>query len=477
MAVFKDTDILKNIQSQNTWWTTGAVDKELVPSFKRNVYRKVHDVFFNEIRRFPVLSGPRRVGKSTMMFQTIDELLKSGIKPEKILFYTLDEFPNDGISIREVVETYQKYVNDKDDFYLFIDEAQKDRSWKNFIKKLFDLKKNVRAMITGSASVEIEKESDDSGSGRFLTIKIPTMSFYEFCVMNGNVPYIPEIDVFKIYELSLPEQTQIYMKLGTLYREMIRYMKIGGFPEFANSENYSYISRLLRDQVVSKAIKQDIPRSFDIRDVDALSNLFTYFCYTTSDAINVDTISKTLGIDRATCSHYIDALEKANLIYISEQLNIGGKRPLKPRKKVHITDYGIKCAVTRNTDIETNDTDFGAAIESVAYKHTRDRFDSLDDDLYRVGYSRDDKGQEIDIVIQENSVDIQYVEAKYRNNSTIKDSDGIVVYGMENTPGYVITKDTDDFGLTERKNTKLYRIPAVAYFYLIGRNQANDVTE
>ena len=471
MAVFKDTDILKNIQSQNTWWTTGAVDKELVPSFKRNVYRKVHDVFFNEIRRFPVLSGPRRVGKSTMMFQTIDELLKSGIKPEKILFYTLDEFPNDGISIREVVETYQKYVNDKDDFYLFIDEAQKDKSWKNYVKKLFDLKKNVRAMITGSASVEIEKESDDSGSGRFLTLKIPTMSFYEFCVMNGNVPDIPEIDVFKIYELSLPEQTQIYMKLGTLYREMIRYMKIGGFPEFANSENYSYISRLLRDQVVSKAIKQDIPRSFDIRDVDALSNLFTYFCYNTSDAINVDTISKTLGIDRATCNSYISALEKANLIYISEQLNIGGKKPLKPKKKVHIADYGIKCAVTRNTDIETNATEFGAAIETISYKHTRDRFDSLDDDRYRVGYSRDDKGQEIDIVIQDNSVDIQYVEAKFRNNSTIKDTDGIVVYGKENTPGYVITKDTDDFGLTERKNTKLYRIPAAAYFYLIGRDQ------
>ena len=42
---------------------------------------------------------------------------------------------------------------------------------------------------------------------------------------------------------------------------------------------------------------------------------------------------------------------------------------------------------------------------------------------------------------------------------------------MEDTPGYVITKDTDDFGLTEKKNTTLYRIPAVAYFYLIGRDQ------
>ena len=474
MAVINDTEILKNLRSQNTWWTTGAVDRELVPVFKRSVYRKVRDVFFNEIRRFPVLSGPRRVGKSTIMFQTIDELLTSGVRPERILYYTLDEFPNDGISISEVVDTYKKYINDADDYYFFIDEAQKDRSWKNYIKKLFDLKKNVRVMITGSASVEIEKESDDSGSGRFLTLKIPTMSFYEFCVMNGNEPDIVPVDVFKMHELPLTEQTKIYLKLGPLYREMIRYMKTGGFPEFARSDNYSYISRLIRDQVVSKAIKQDIPRSFDIRDPEALSNLFAYFCYSTSEAISVDTISKTLGIDRATCNNYIGALEKANLIYISEQLNIGGKKPLKPRKKVHISDYGIKCAVTRNADFETNSAEFGAAIESVAYKHTRDRFDSLDDGLYRVGYSRSENGEEIDIVIQENSVDIQYIEAKFRNSSGIRDTDGIVVYGMEDTPGYVITKDTDDFGLTERKNTALYRIPAAAYFYLIGRDQAED---
>ncbi len=470
MAVVNDVDILKNLQSQNTWWVTGVVDKELVPDFKRNVYRKVHEVFFNEIRRFPVLSGPRRVGKSTMMFQIIDELLKTGIKPERILFYTLDEFPNDGISIKEAIETYQKYVYERDDFYLFVDEAQKDKTWKNYIKKLYDLKKSVHVMITGSASVEIEKESDDSGSGRFLTLKVPTMSFFEFCVLNGRKLDVSNTDVFKMHELSLSEQTQIYLKLGTLYREMIRYMKIGGFPEFAKSENYPYISRLVRDQVVAKAIKQDIPRSFDIRDVDALSNLFTYFCYNTSEAINIDTISRTLGIDRSTCSRFIDALEKANLIYISEQLNLGGKKPLKPRKKVHISDNGIKCAVTRNNDIETNATEFGTTIETITYKHTRDHFDSLDNELYHVGYSRNDRGQEIDIVIQENSVDVQYVEAKYRNDSIIRDTDGIVVYGMENTPGYIITKNPDDYGMTERKNTKLYRIPAVAYFYLIGRD-------
>lgn len=470
VPIANETDILKNLQAQNSWWITGKVEDELAPEFKRSVYKKVCNVFFNEIRRFPILSGPRRVGKSTMMFQIIDKLLTEGVKPERILYYTLDEFPNDGISIREIVEIYTKYVYDNDDFYLFVDEAQKDKAWKNYIKTIYDLKRNVHAMVTGSASVEIEKDSDDSGSGRFFTLKIPTMSFYEFCVMNGKEVDLPQIDVFQMHTLTTPEQTKVYLKLGMLYREMICYMKIGGFPEFARSDNYAYINRLLRDQVVVKAIRQDIPRSFDIRDVDALSNLYAYFCFNTSDSISVDTISKKLEIDRATCGRYIEALEKANLIYVSEQLNIGGKKPLKPRKKVHISDYGIKCAVTRVTDVESNPVEFGSAIETIAYKHTRDHFDELGDDLYTVGYSRSETGQEIDIVVQENAVDLQYIEAKYRNNSSVRDSDGIVVFGMKDTPGYVITKDPDDFGLTERKQTKLYRIPAVAYFYLIGRN-------
>ena len=468
-AILNEQEILKNLQSQNEWWRTGRINEALAPSFRRSQFEQVKKAFLHEIRRFPVLSGARRVGKSTILFQIIDELLRNGTQPERILFYTLDEFPNDGISVREAVEVYQKYVYDRDDFYLFVDEAQNDKAWKNYVKKIYDLKPGVRAMITGSASAEIERSSDDSGAGRFFTVKIPTMSFYEFCKLNGKTPDIEETKLFQIHNLSVREQASIVNKLSGLSLELVRYMKVGGFPEFARSSDYPYISRQIRDQVVSKVLKQDIPRTFDIRDVDSLSNLFAYLCYNTSEAVNVETISKTLQVDRATCAHYIDILEKANLIYISEQLNLGGKKPLKPRKKVHVSDYGIRCAVTRNLDVETNVIEYGAAIETIAYKHTRDYFDNLDASAYRVGYSRNEKGQEIDIVIQEHAVDVQYVEAKQRNNPIIKDTDGIVVFGMADTPGYVITKNMENFGITERKDTKLYRIPAIVYFYLAGK--------
>jgi len=471
MAIIDEKQILRNLQDQNTWWTSGKVNEELVPSFKRNEYERVRFVFFNEIRRFPILSGPRRVGKSTIMFQIIDELLKNNIKPTQILYYTLDDYPNDEVSVKDVVRIFNKYIYTGDDFYLFIDEAQKDVAWKNYMKQLFDLNKKVRAIISGSSSVEIEHNSDESGAGRFITIKIPTLSFYEFCELNHRRVDIGEIDVFKLHTLSLNEQTNIYMKLAALYSDFIKYLKLGGFPEYATSIQYSYVSKLIREQVIVKAIRQDIPRSYSIRDVDALSNLYTYFCYHTSDVVNVDVISKIIGLDRATCNLYIDALEKANLIYISNQLNIGGKKALKPKRKVYVSDYGIRCAVTRNNDVETNDTELGYAIETVSFKHTYDYFMSADNELFNVGYSKGDSSdKEIDIVVQENNVDYQFIEAKYRNNAHISDNDGIVVFGLKDIPGYVITKDTNDFGLFKRKDTSLYRIPAVAYFYLLGKN-------
>lgn len=471
MPSINEQDILRNIQEQNSWWITGQIEKDLVPSFKRNEYERVREIFFNEIRRFPVLSGPRRVGKSTIMFQIIDELLCKGIKPTQILFYTLDDYPNDEVGVKDIVRVFNKYVYSGDDFYLFIDEAQKDKGWKAFAKQLFDLNKKVKVMISGSSSVEIEKDSDESGSARFLTIKIPTFSFYEFCELNNKRIDIPDIDVFKMHTLPMEDQTNIYLKISSLYKEFVRYLKIGGFPEYAKSEQYSYISKLIRDQVIVKAIKQDIPNTYKIRDVEALSSLFTYFCYHSSDIISVDTIAKTLGIDRATCNLYISALEKSNLIYVSEQLDLGGKKALKPRRKIYVSDYGIRCAVTRNNDVEVDDTEFGYAVETVSLKHTKDYFASIDNELYSVGYSKGDGEKEIDIVIQEQGKDIQYVEAKYRNKSHIKDKDAIVVYGLKDVPGYVITKDIDDYGLQSRGNTNLYRIPAIAYFYLLGKRK------
>ena len=96
---------------------------------------------------------------------------------------------------------------------------------------------------------------------------------------------------------------------------------------------------------------------------------------------------------------------------------------------------------------------------------------SIDDELYSVGYSRWDSNKEIDIVVKESGTDIQYIEVKFRKNSHIKDTDEIIVYGLKNVPGYIISKETDDFGLFKRGETSLYRIPVIAFIYLLGKRK------
>lgn len=86
-------------------------------------------------------------------------------------------------------------------------------------------------------------------------------------------------------------------------------------------------------------------------------------------------------------------------------------------------------------------------------------------------YVRDGNGAEIDVAVQYAGNPIQYIEAKMRNNSTVKDDNGIVIYGLEDIPGYVISKNATDYGLSDRKGTQLYRIPAFAFLYLIGKTQ------
>ena len=215
------------------------------------------------------------------------------------------------------------------------------------------------------------------------------------------------------------------------------------------------------------------------RDADNSDKSYPFFYEGRSDLvivseapiINVEAMCKEFeGVSKPTIEKYIQYLADANLINISQQLNIQGKKVLKRKNKIYIADSGIRGSVVLDADIYTKQSELGYALETTVFKHVKDHFTSINK-LYEVGYVRDGNGAEIDVAVQYAGRPIQYIEAKMRNNSTIKDDNGIVIYGMEDVPGYVISKNATDFGLSDRKGTQLYRIPAFAFLYLIGKTQ------
>lgn len=474
MPIVTQENILSILVSFNPWWQTGIVPKGYLKVFKRNGYYACKKKMESDLRRIVVMSGARRTGKTTILYQLVSDLLDDGVKPQNILFFTFDHPVIRTAGMDQVLSIYKNNISDDGQFCMFVDEVQFDREWTHYLKMAYDRNPEMRAVATGSASAVVEGNVRESGAGRWTVVKIPTLSFYEYCEIRGIEEKIRKIscaDVFQLHALARQEQTRIIMELSDLQIHLMRYLQLGGFPELVNTEDIPYAQTLIREDVMDRAIKHDLPQIYDIRSADELEKVFVYLCYNSSSIINIEAMCKEFeGVSRPTVEKYIRYLADANLIHISPQLNIQGKKVLKAKNKIYISDSGIRSAVVLGADIYTRPEELGYALETTVFKHVKDYF-AAENSLYEVGYIRDGNGAEIDVAVHYVGRPFQYIEAKMRNNAAVRDDSGIVLYGMRDTPGYVISKAAADYGLTDRKGTQLYHIPAFAFLYLVGRPQ------
>src|SRR3989344_8123212 len=110
-----------------------------------------------------VLKGIRRSGKSTIMQQLMKELIKRGkVGKEQLLYLNLEDYnfaQNLKISLfDEVIESYKEHTKNKKKIYFFIDEVQKIPDWERWIRTKYDLKENIKFIVSGSSASLLSKE-------------------------------------------------------------------------------------------------------------------------------------------------------------------------------------------------------------------------------------------------------------------------------------------------------------------------------
>lgn len=471
MSIFTEENIISLLYSYNSWWRTGVVLKDFDKPIKRIPYYEANDSFRNHLRRMILLSGARRTGKTTIMYQTISSLLGEGINPKNILFISFDHPLLKMCSINDVLNVYTQNISSDNNIYCFFDEIQYSNNWNEWLKVLYDTNPNIKVMATGSASPILQNRVKESGLGRWITIPVPTLSFYEYCdLLNIEKIDLPQnIKPTQLYLLSNKEQVDLFQKMSFLQPHFIRYLQVGGFPELALSRDDVYAQRILREDIVDKALKRDLPSIYAIRNIRDLEKVFLYLCYNSSNIINNNLISKELGINRETLDKYISYLESANLIYISKQVDISSKQILKEKNKIYISDAAIRNAVLMKDDITEDPTELGIIAETTVYKHVKAfSYKTLAD----IGYFRGgDKNKEIDIVVKYHASQPPImIEVKYREDSHITEKDMIVQMANGIQPNLVITKKIDDYGLYNQYNDgkSIYKIPAPIFVYLLG---------
>lgn len=479
MRVSKE-ELIAVLAQFNPWWRAEPIADLSV--WKRAAWRELNRWTVNPpAHRAILVSGARQVGKTTLLLQQIDTLLKQGVPPANILYTTFDHPILKLAGIDAVLEAWrEREPRVEGPEYLFLDEAQFIRDWGTWVKHQIDFNKHRRIVFTGSAMPLVEAEQE-SGVGRWHTIRLTTLSFYEYLQLKQlQLPPLPPLrSLTALFDWTPPQfyraQEQAAPYVGHFHEYLIR----GGFPQTAQVESITQAQRLLREDIIDKALKRDMTALFGVRRVLDLEHTFLYLCMHDGGLLNITDLSNNLAVKRPTAQHFIELLEACHLIYRLPPFGYG-KEVLKGRFKVYLADAAIAPAVMlKGKSIIDDPTALGVATETAVFKHLFARYYAQN---VRFTYWHGKQGREVDLVAEIGGQLIPF-EVKYRAQHTgARELKGLIELCEQKkiARGYVVTKSLDDFGLmtglpqTAEPATQIMRIPAPLLCYWMGASELND---
>jgi predicted AAA+ superfamily ATPase len=174
----------EDIERFNEWWFTGKVRSELALPFRRKAFSRIIESLRE--RQILLVTGLRRVGKTTLLYQAVEKLLET-VAPDCILYFSFEEALG---SPKEVLEYYEKKVlrkplEDADKIFVFFDEIQYVKDWPSVLKQFYDLYPNLKFFVSGSSSLLLSRDAIDKLAGRFFLLEVEPLSFSEFLGLKG----------------------------------------------------------------------------------------------------------------------------------------------------------------------------------------------------------------------------------------------------------------------------------------------------
>lgn len=371
-----------------------------------------------------VLTGVRRSGKTVLLSQIQDYLLKNGRSKSQIINISLESKKNkkfkDGDVLYEYLISACEKLNAK--AYIFLDEIQVVSGWEEVVSSLLvDIDCDV--YITGSNSKLLSGELATLIAGRYIQIHV--------------------------YPFTLSEAKQMLIQTGkfTSDEELFQnYLKYGGLPMRFSLEEIS-LETYLSDTYDAIVVKDIIQRN-NIKDTNLLNMILAFLMDNIANPFSARSIVAALkqeGIRTTveTVIAYIDYIKKAMVVYSAQRYDIKGKKLLTTNEKYYTVDLGLRNCVKASGEI-----DYNKLYENIVYLELLCRGYDV-----KVGKTDD---YEIDFVAYKGS-DILYVQVCYllASPETVEREFGNLERIKDNYPKYVISGDLPDFS---RNGIKHYNI-------------------
>ena len=424
------------IVRQNRHWR----GEKFPEGIERDVRSEV--VRFLDTKYILVITGVRRSGKSYMLFQLIDILLKK-IPPENVLYVNFDDpvfmrLITDTGGIETLYRDYLKLKAPKGIKYMLFDEIQNVPNWEKWIKAAYDMEEGIRFIVTGSNAALLSSELSTLLTGRNLQFEVFPFNFREV-LRSKNEDIIVSSDPREIY-------TRNYGIKDTLRHHLDEVLKWGSFPEVV------FLDEPFRDAILKEYYKdilyRDIVPRFEVRHANKLEEISYFVLTNISNPVSYHNIGELTGTHENTVREYLTYFDKAYLSFQVTKFSYSLKEQIKNPKKVYFIDTGM-----RNTVAFRFSQDIGRLCENLVFIDLRRRGKKV--------YYWKGKG-EVDFVVKEGLKVEELIQVCWDINDAKtreREVKGLMeaMEKLEVPEGIVITDDL--FEEEEREGRKIRFIP------------------
>ena len=276
-----------------------------------------------------VITGMRRSGKSVLMEQIRDEIIRKDNPRTTVFYLNLEEeenarFLKKGVLHEHVLKIIRKAKGGR--VAVFLDEVHEVEDWEITVNSL-RAKKNVDVYVTGSNSKLLSGELATHLTGRYVEIKVSPYSFAEFREASASV----------FGALSREEQFQ-------------RYLTFGGLPFLANLGYCGEWTKVYLEDVFSSILLKDVARRGKIRDIDLLNRVVRYVMTEAGHTFSAASIVRYLKNEGRPCTvdtvlNYLTLCEEAFLFMRVPREDLVGRKVLSVDEKFYVTDHGMRRAL------------------------------------------------------------------------------------------------------------------------------------
>ncbi len=308
------TNMIKDLLIlSNSWWKDQKISKEKAKDYHRDIYSEIEKMIND--RQIIILTGLRRTGKSTILFQLIEKLLEKK-DSKNIIYFNFDEKSLEPIDVLKEYKIITGADYEKEKCFVFFDEIQKLKEWSGKIKFLYDNLPNLKFFISGSASLMIEKESIHNLAGRYFIREINPLSLKEF----SELFYGKKMDNLELFR----------NEIKNLYPHFIK----KPFPEIVRWDDEIKINEYIKELIIDKIVKIDIPEIFDV-NLSLLRSLTELFLSNPGMIINITDLAKEYNVHKETIQNHIYYLEFAKVIKICSNFRPSVKSESRKMKKIY----------------------------------------------------------------------------------------------------------------------------------------------